>query len=97
MSDKIPLAERSDERITDDVLRCLRIINPIWTSMYPDDVMLILHVRDTLDELEERARIYGRSEQGCMVVEYDPETEAMHWHVTIAYRYPDEEDEDDVH
>ena len=88
----VPLADRSDEQVTDDLIACLRHVNPKWLALFPDDSALMLHVRDTLDDLEGEAREHGRAETGCMVVEYDREDGQMRWSVLVAYRYDDNDE-----
>lgn len=84
--DSTPLADRSDERIMDDVLACLGIVKPQWFN-WMDDTTRVLHVREQLDEMEAQARESGRCETGCMVVEYDLAERVMRWSVLVAYRY----------
>lgn len=83
----VELSARSDERITDDVVACLRVVLPLWLGLFPDDSALTLHVRDTLDQLESDARKTGFASTGCMVVTYDAEVERLEWSIVVGYRY----------
>lgn len=92
MAEVDPLNKRSDEQITDDFVKILRIVNPLWLRLFPDDSTLTLHVRDTLDELEQLARDSGHAGTGCMWVEYDAEAGSFEWKVTVATRFDEKDD-----
>jgi anti-sigma regulatory factor (Ser/Thr protein kinase) len=87
------MCDRTDADITEDMVACLRQIAPMWLAMFPDTLML--HVRDTLDELEQNARTHGIASTGCMVVTYDAEEGKTEWSVIVGYRYDDPEPEAD--
>ncbi|MDZ7732229.1 MAG: hypothetical protein U5R31_03175 [Acidimicrobiia bacterium] len=84
-------SDRSPERITDDVVRCLRIVEPMWLRLFSDDASLFLHVRSTLDDLEALARDHGTASTGCIEVTYDPDIEGLRYSVQIATQYDPEE------
>ncbi len=87
------LGDRSDQEITDAIVACLRVVDPMWIAWFPDDSTLFLHVRDTLDELEKIARETSYAATGCMNVIYNAEADSFQWAVTVAYRYPDNQEE----
>lgn len=88
MSDDGPLDQRSNLRITEDVVAALRIVRPVWVQMM-DPALLSLHVRDELDVLEASAREHGYAETGCMTVTH--EEGKTTWSVVIAYRWDEDQ------
>lgn len=90
MPDETPLADRSDERIMDDIIACLGIVRPQWFDWF-DETSRVMWVRQQLDDMEANAREHGRGETGCMIVEYDADEKVMRWSVLVAYRYEDDE------
>jgi hypothetical protein len=84
------MQERTDEDLTYDIVKCLRVIDPTWVRLWEDDATLTLHVRSTLDELEVIARETGFAATGCIVVQYDHQDEHMTWRVEVGSRFFDE-------